>query len=91
MKKNNINKIGYSNIEIARFEGSMIVRNYHEDWNELMRVVKKIKELKINDFAQKKQVIHALVDVDIEILHNAVSEFSKWYNENSKIDGKNND
>ena len=50
MKKNNINKIGYSNIEIARFEGSMIVRNYHEDWNELMRVVKKIKELKINDF-----------------------------------------
>lgn len=66
--------------EIAKFEGSMIIRDYHTSWNALMPVVKKIQRLEIPDFSKKKPVMSALMDVDIDILFTAVSVFVKWYN-----------
>ena len=66
--------------EIAKFEGSMLVRDYHTSWNALMPVVKKIQRLEIPDFSKKKPVMSALMDVDIDVLFTAVSVFVKWYN-----------
>jgi hypothetical protein len=55
---------------------------YHEDWNKLMPVVKKIQHLKIEEFPKKKPVMAALIDVDISTLHEAVFVFCQWYNKN---------
>lgn len=68
--------------EIAKFDGSMLVRNYHTSWNALMPVVKKIQRLEISEFYRKKPVINALMDVDIKSIFKAVSVFVKWYNRN---------
>jgi len=48
MTTNEKNKI------IAAFEGSMIIRQYHQDWNELMRVLEKIAKNQPKD----ESVIH---------------------------------
>lgn len=66
--------------EIAKFHGSMLVRDYHTSWNALMPVVKKIQRLNISEFSKKKPVMSALMDVDIDSLFLAVSVFVKWYN-----------
>lgn len=65
--------------EIAKFDGSMLVKDYHANWNAIMPVVKKIQRLEIPDFSKKKPVMSALMDVDIYILFTAVSIFVKWY------------
>ena len=39
---------------IASFEGSMIIRPYHQDWNDLMRVVQKIAKIQPKD----ESIIH---------------------------------
>lgn len=69
--------------EIAKFEGSMLVRDYHTSWNALMPVVGRIKRLEISEFHRKKPVMDALMDVEIEELFAAVSGFAKWYNRNT--------
>jgi hypothetical protein len=51
---------------------------YHYDWGSLMPVVKKIQQLKIHEFAKKKPVMDALLDVDISILYTAVVAFIQW-------------
>lgn len=56
------------------------IMKYHSDWGWLMPVVKKIQRLKIEEFTQKKPVMNALLDVDIQILYNAVIVFVKWHN-----------
>ena len=48
MTTNEKNKI------IAAFEGSMIIRQYHQDWNDLMRLVEKIAKIQPKD----ESVIH---------------------------------
>lgn len=53
--------------------------NYHSDWNELMSVVKDIQQLEIEEFSKKKPIMDALLDVDIEILYNAVIVFLQWH------------
>ena len=68
--------------EIAKFDGSMLVRDYHTSWNALMPVVKRIQRLEISEFYRKKPVMNALMDVEIESLFKAVSVFVKWYNRN---------
>ena len=69
--------------EIAKFDGSMLVRDYHASWNALMPVVKRIQRLEISEFYRKKPVMNALMDVEIESLFKAVSVFVKWYNRNA--------
>lgn len=66
--------------EIAKFDGSMLVRDYHTSWNALMPVVKKIQRLEISEFYRKKPVMNALMDVEIESVFLSVSAFVKWYN-----------
>lgn len=55
------------------------VFSFHSSWEWLMPVVKKIQQLKIDDFSKKKPVMSALIDVDIKILWTAVVDFLKWY------------
>lgn len=55
--------------------------NYNSDWNELMPVVKDIQQLEIEEFSKKKPIMDALLDVDIEILYNAVIVFLQWHTE----------
>ena len=69
--------------QIAIFDGSMLIRDYHTSWNALMPVVKRIQRLEISEFYRKKPVMNALMDVDIESVFLAVSVFVKWYNQNS--------
>ena len=52
---------------------------YNSSFDWLMPVVKKIQQLKIEEFSKKKPVMSALMDVDIEILWTAVVAFLKWY------------
>lgn len=85
------------NKTIARFEGAIVVFHYHDDWNQLMRVVEKIERVeKINAQIQidKNIVMVSIRDGDILFHGNiifdknklettwlAVIEFIKWYNE----------
>lgn len=75
------------NIIIARFmnmEGTdrflSLNYKYHEDWNQLIGAVLKIKEMKLREnWDRKKPVMNALYDVDINIQHKAVYDFITWY------------
>lgn len=58
--------------------------NYFTSWDELMPVVKKIQKLQIEDFAKKKPVMSALMDVDIEILFNQVVLFLQWWSKTGR-------
>lgn len=53
---------------------------YHNSWNWLMPVVKKIQQLKMQEWGKKKPIMDALIDVDIEILYQSVLVFVIWYN-----------
>lgn len=62
-------------------EGNELKQLYfHSSWDWLMPVVEKIKNISIEQFYEKKKVMNALYDVDINILWQAVVEFIKWYN-----------
>ena len=58
--------------------------DFHQDWNALMAVVKKIKPLA--DFNKGGEIIikinSCLISWDINKVHNAVIEFIKWHNKN---------
>ena len=65
---------------IAIFDGSMLIRDYNSNWNDIMPVVKKIQKLQITEFFLKKPVMDALMDVDINSLFIAIYGFANWYN-----------
>jgi hypothetical protein len=87
------NQIIEGNRLIARFMDKIIITTrwpdlqskiiYHYSWNEIIPVVKKIQQLRIKDFSQKEPVMNALMDVEIDILWNAVVAFIKFYNTNN--------
>ena len=52
---------------------------YDKSWDWIMPVVKKIQQLKIDDFSKKKPVMSALMDVDIESLFKSVVVFLQWW------------
>ena len=54
---------------------------FHSSWDWLMPAVKKIQQLKIAEFTNKKPVMAAIMDVEIESLWNSVVVFIKWYNQ----------
>ena len=84
------------NYRICDFDGL----KYDSSWNELMPVVKKIKNFKVPQRAMKEHedrkyvhkddakyqnnVIDSLKEVDIKLSYNKVVEFIGWYNENKK-------
>jgi hypothetical protein len=52
---------------------------YNNSWDWLMPVVKKIQQLKIDDFSKKKPIMNALMDLEIKSLYDAVIVFLKWW------------
>lgn len=56
---------------------------YHSSWDWLIPAVKKIQQLKIEDFPKKKPVINAMHDVEKKLLWAAVVAFITWYNKQS--------
>jgi hypothetical protein len=48
-------------------------------YNELIPVVKKIQQLKLDEFSKKKPVMNALMDVEIESLFDSVVVFLQWW------------
>jgi hypothetical protein len=70
--------------EIAKFDGSILVHDYHSNWNALMPVVKRIQQVEILEFYRKKPIMNALMDVDILSLFLTVSAFVQWFNKQSE-------
>lgn len=58
---------------------------YAVSWDLLIPVVKKIKELPIDDF-RKNDAAMSLTQCDIKITYEVVTEFISWYNKQK--DGK---
>ena len=61
--------------------------NYHKDWNLLIGVLKKIREisntkLTIDDYDKMKSITKYLnpYDYEIDFIYEKVIEFIKWYN-----------
>lgn len=59
---------------------------YHSDWNELMRVIKKLHDIAYSKENFHKMagafmnVGHAILSYDINKVYSAVLEFINWYN-----------
>jgi len=52
---------------------------YSESWDELIPVVKKIQQLKVDDFTKKKPIMNAMMDVEIKSLFTSVVAFLQWW------------
>ena len=59
---------------------------YHKSWDWLMPVVEEIYNTGLDEQNTNEigDVTHALLDVDINALHNAVVEFIEMYNQKNK-------
>ncbi len=69
-------------------------RPYDYEWNELMRVVKKIKN-KHDDKTHRHhtrymEIVYGMGEVDIKLTYKAVVEFIEWYYKQLKLSHKNN-
>ena len=69
------------------------IPNFHSDWNCLMEVVKKIREvvnteLSANDFDKHRGLEQRLnpYTYDITSIYNGCVEFIKWYNQQPQSD-----
>jgi hypothetical protein len=56
-----------------------LLLNYHNDWNELIAVVKKIANMK-GFYAIENDLKDTIINAKIEAVYNACIEFIKWYN-----------
>jgi len=71
--------------EISWFDENFKTFTYHKDWNELMRVVKKIGKLEDDNSdmqidARYEYVTKLPITTSREVVYKAVVEFIKWYN-----------
>ena len=53
---------------------------YHENWNELIVVVKKCYLLDKFQGKYYENIYYSVADLNIESVYNACVEFIKWYN-----------
>ncbi len=58
---------------------------YHSDWNWLMEVVEKIKNIvSLIEIPYTNELIAGLITVNKEAVYNACVEFIQWYNKQNK-------
>lgn len=66
-------------------EQSIAFLDYHKDWNLLMPVVKKIKNIKglhpIAGMKAMSELNHGLLWIDIDRIHKGIFIFLTWYNQ----------
>jgi hypothetical protein len=78
-------------------EGKMVELQYHEDWNYLMEVVKKIRSIdnkskedfktKLLHYQRNNKTIFDLSILEGKVyVYNACVDFIKWYNEQKKLE-----
>ena len=64
---------------------------FHSDWNWLMEVVKKIDEISLNAptiwnlEGKTTDIFNSIREVNIELTHNRVIDFIKFYNNQNKV------
>lgn len=64
---------------------------YHEDWNWLMEVVKKIDEISLNAptiwnlEGKANDIFDSMREVNIQLTYNRVIDFINFYNEQNKV------
>ena len=64
---------------------------YHEDWNWLMKAVKRIDEISLNaptiwDLEGKtNDIFNSIREVNIELTYNRVIDFINFYNNKNKV------
>ena len=76
--------------EISWFDENFKTFTYHKDWNELMRVVKKIGKLEDDNSdmqidARYEYVTKLPITTSREVVYKAVVEFIEWYNEQDRF------
>ena len=57
---------------------------YHEDWNQLIDVVRKCRLNSNEEDSYWESIYYSLTELDIYNVYNAVVEFIKWYNKQNK-------
>ena len=64
---------------------------YHEDWNQLMKAIKKIDEINLNApiiwnlEGKTNDIFISIREVNIELTYNRVIDFINFYNNQNKV------
>jgi hypothetical protein len=66
----------------------MVILLYHSDWNRIMEVVEKIKQIGVEELKFSIEFERAILTLNKKTIYNACIWFIKWYNENKQDNGK---